>query len=192
MLEERSRGGSSTGSFPGSWSETLRVVIKWERNGEKREKEREKSSLYVRYNKKGSSNWGLKPPVVRSVHFSNRGSTHCLLCAQRMAHTKNTHQCGDKPKRTHFNTKMQHCFIVDKLWTPKQRLQLPQLPTALSPSQKPQKTPHIDPKWMMLGANFKRRLVWWKTTAVQFQLLHHLLTNSECWKRWRWKAAQCI
>lgn len=83
------------------------VVIKWDRNGEKRQKEREKSSLYVRYNKKGSSNWGLKPPVVRSVHFSNRGGTHCLLCAQRMAHTKNTHQCGGKLKRTHFNTETQ-------------------------------------------------------------------------------------
>lgn len=66
-------------------------VMKWERNGEKRQNEREKSSLYVRYNKKGSSNWGLKPPVVRSVHFSNRGGTHCLLCAQRMGpHKKYT------------------------------------------------------------------------------------------------------
>lgn len=72
----------------------------------------------MRYNKKGSSYWGLKPPVVRSVHFSTRGGTHCPLCAHWMAHMKNTHPCRD----THWNT---HTFqhkhaaglgLEDSLW----------------------------------------------------------------------------
>lgn len=70
-------------------SQTLSLCHK-ERKTE-RERQREKSSLYMRYNKKGSSYWeGLKPPVVRSVHFSTRGGTLPALCPLDCPHEKHT------------------------------------------------------------------------------------------------------
>lgn len=80
------------------------LAIKSERHTET-EREREKSSLYMRYNKKGSSYWELKPPVVQSVHFSTRRGTHCPLCAHWIAHMKNTHPCRVTHWNTHISTK---------------------------------------------------------------------------------------
>lgn len=168
------------------------AVIKWDRNREKRQKEREKSSLYMRYNKKGSSNWGLKPPVVRSVHFSNRGGTHCLLCAQRMAHTKNTHQCGDKPKRTHFNTEMQHSNhgLHSSSSDSRKDLQLSHIYKTIEENLPPIQNECCWGHFCKCKAG-----LWYKATAVSFQLLNHSLTNCECcWKTrtQKRKAAQCI
>lgn len=161
-------------------------VMKWERNGEKRQNEREKSSLYVRYNKKGSSNWGLKPPVVRSVHFSNRGGTHCLLCAQRMGpHKKYTPMQRQSEAHTfqHKKAAWLHCGqLMDSITSA--------LTTTATYSSvtvfKSQNTSHRS-KTNAVGesfataANCKSRLLWYKVTAVCFQLLDHSLTN-KYWK----------
>lgn len=200
MLEDKSKtmmGHQQPVSLVSDQKHCLCVVIKWERNREKRQKEREKSSLYVRYNKKGSSNWGLKPPVVRSVHFSNRGGTHCLLCAQRMAHTKNTHQGGDEPKRTHFNTKMQHYFFVDESQTHNSSCNNQSYLQRCHIHKSVETTSHrskINAGGLTFAANCKARLLWYKVTADSFQLLDHSLTNSGCWITCMqtWKVAQRI
>lgn len=115
----KNQSGSDSSSLS---SEALSVYGHKERKTPKeRERQREKSSLCMRYNKKGSSYWGLKPPVVRSVHFSTGGGTHCLLCTHWMAHMKNTHPCRITLKHT-----FQHKHAVElglmNLQTPRQQI----------------------------------------------------------------------